>query len=111
MPKAAKATNASNGSNSINSTVSNGPRFLTLEQVSEELNVSPAQTYALVRSGSLEGLKIGGRGQWRVARADLESYISRAYREAQEFIAAHPFGAGRDPEVDEETDHLDRGRP
>ena len=44
-------------------------RFLTLGQVSEELSTSNAQIYALVRTGALRAIKIGGRGQWRVARS------------------------------------------
>lgn len=42
------------------------PRFLTLADVSEVLNTSSAQVYALVRRGDLPAIKIGGRGQWRV---------------------------------------------
>lgn len=56
-----------------------GPRFLTLVDVGEELNVSQAQVYALVRSGDLVGIQIGGRAQWRVERVKLEEYIERAY--------------------------------
>lgn len=41
------------------------PRFLTLRQVANELNVSLAQVYALVRDRSVKAVKIGGRGQWR----------------------------------------------
>ena len=43
-----------------------GPRFLQLADVAETLNISSAQVYALVRSGDLPAIKIGGRGQWRV---------------------------------------------
>jgi excisionase family DNA binding protein len=41
-------------------------RFLTLADVAEILNISASQTYALVRSGDLQGIQIGGRNQWRV---------------------------------------------
>jgi excisionase family DNA binding protein len=67
-------------------------RFLLLSDVAEILNISAAQTYALVRSGELPAVKIGGRGQWRVERSQLEAYIERAYVETRAFIAAHPFG-------------------
>ena len=50
------------------------PRFLTLDQVGEELNISRAQVYALVRTGALPAIKVGGRGQWRVERAVLEEH-------------------------------------
>lgn len=66
-------------------------RFLTLADVAEVLNISTSQTYALVRSGELEAIKIGGRGQWRVEREKLESYISRMYDQTRQFVAAHPF--------------------
>jgi excisionase family DNA binding protein len=54
-------------------------RFLTLADVAEILNVSAAQAYALVRSGDLPAIKIGGRGQWRVETTELEGYIERGY--------------------------------
>ncbi len=38
-------------------------RFLTLADVAETLNISSAQAYALVRSGDLRAIKVGGRGQ------------------------------------------------
>jgi excisionase family DNA binding protein len=61
-------------------------RVLTLTDVGEILNVSPAQTYALVRNGDLRAVKIGGRGQWRVERTELEAYIQRMYDETARFI-------------------------
>src|SRR5437764_11910383 len=73
-----------------------GPRFLQLADVAEILNISAAQTYALVRSGELPAIKVGGRGQWRVERDQLESYIQRAYTQTREFVEAHPFGRGDD---------------
>jgi excisionase family DNA binding protein len=39
------------------------PRFLQLADVAEILNISSAQAYALVRSGDLPAIKVGGRGQ------------------------------------------------
>ena len=68
------------------------PRFLTLPDVAEQLNVSAAQAYALVRSGELPAIKVGGRGQWRVEASELEGYIQRMYAETREFVNAHPFG-------------------
>jgi excisionase family DNA binding protein len=66
-------------------------RFLHLSDVAEILNISSSQTYALVRSGDLPAIKIGGRGQWRVERAELERYIERMYKETRDFVRAHPF--------------------
>ena len=66
-------------------------RFLTLADVSDVLNISSSQVYALVRNGELAAIKIGGRGQWRVERSKLEDYISRMYEQTSDFIAEHPF--------------------
>ena len=74
------------------------PRFLTLADVAETLNISAAQTYALVRSGDLPAIKIGGRGQWRVESTALEEFIARKYDETRAFVASHPFG-GADESV------------
>jgi excisionase family DNA binding protein len=58
-------------------------RFLTLADTAEILNVSASQTYALVRSGELPAIKIGGSGHWRVERTVLESYIEAKYEESR----------------------------
>ena len=65
-----------------------GPRFLTLTDVAEVLNVSLAQVKALVRSGDLRGVKIGGRGVWRVEDVELEAYIARMYTQTRESLRA-----------------------
>lgn len=82
------------------------PRFLTLNQVAEELAVSHAQAYALVRTGEIPAIKLGGRGQWRVERDRLEEFIQRLYAETQAFVREHPWPAerGGTDEVDETED-------
>lgn len=75
-------------------TVDKTPRFLQLADVAEILNISSAQVYALVRRGELRALKIGGRGQWRVAAEDVEAYIEQAYADAAKFVDDHPFVEG-----------------
>jgi excisionase family DNA binding protein len=67
-------------------------RFIQLSEVSEILDISAAQAYALVRSGELPAIKVGGRGQWRVEVSELESYIQRMYDETRTFVSSHPFG-------------------
>lgn len=64
------------------------PRFLQLADVCEILNISSAQAYALVRSGELPAIKIGGRGQWRVEAVELEEFIQRKYAETREVVRA-----------------------
>lgn len=59
------------------------PRFLTLADVTEVLNISAAQAYALVRSGELPAIQIGGRLQWRVEAQELERYIERMYAQTR----------------------------
>jgi excisionase family DNA binding protein len=66
-------------------------RFMTLTDVAELLNITASQTYALVRSGELPAIKIGGRGQWRVEAQALEDYIARMYEVTASFVAAHPL--------------------
>lgn len=61
-------------------------RFIPLTEVSEILDVSAAQAYALVRSGDLPAIKVGGRGQWRVETAELEQYIQRMYAETRDLV-------------------------
>lgn len=67
------------------------PRFLTLTDVADTLNISAAQAYALVRNGELPAIKVGGRGQWRVERNVLEKYIADMYAQTKKFVDSHPF--------------------
>ena len=60
------------------------PRFLKLTDVAEVLNVTTRQVYALVRSGDLRGIQVGGRNQWRVEDIELEDYIKRQYARSNE---------------------------
>jgi len=79
-----------------------GPRFLLISDVAEELNVSESQVYHMVRSGELPAIKIGGRGQWRVERSQLEQYIATKYRETAEWVVRNPL-VGRDPDDESST--------
>ncbi|MDO5698533.1 MAG: helix-turn-helix domain-containing protein [Dermatophilus congolensis] len=63
------------------------PRFLLLSDVCEILNISSAQAYALVRSGDLPAIRIGGRGQWRVETSELEAFIQRMYEQTRAYLA------------------------
>ena len=64
------------------------PRFLSLEDVAEELNVNMPLARALVTRGELRGIKVGARGIWRVERAELEAYIQRMYTATAESLGA-----------------------
>jgi excisionase family DNA binding protein len=61
-------------------------RYLTLADVAEILNISATQARALVRSGELPAIQVGGRGQWRVETAKLEEYIARGYERTAEAV-------------------------
>lgn len=82
-----------------------GERFLQLGEVAEILDVSVSQVYALVRSGRLRAIKIGGRGQWRVERGELEGFIARCYAETDDFVASHPY-PGTDTDLTDDEDAL-----
>jgi excisionase family DNA binding protein len=73
-------------------------RFLTLDDVAEELAISRSQAYALVRNGTLPAMKVGGRGQWRVERSRLELWIEQAHADTQRFVNEHPFTGQLDDE-------------
>lgn len=62
-------------------------RFLTLQQVCEELNVQRTTAMWLIKSRELAAIQVGGRGQWRIERAKLEEYIATAYERARADIA------------------------
>jgi len=67
------------------------PRFLTMQDVADELAVSLSQVYHMVRSGELPAIKIGGRGQWRIERARLEAYIEQKYTQTADWVKTNPL--------------------
>lgn len=71
-------------------------RMLSLAEVKDVLNVGMQTVYALLRSGELRGVQIGGRGIWRVSEDDLGAYLDRAYQETQDRIATGQISAGED---------------
>jgi len=66
------------------------PRLFTIANVATYLSVSEAQVYALVRSGELPAVKLGGRGVWRIDRHKLEEYIERLHEETKAWTKQHP---------------------
>ncbi|AYY11350.1 DNA-binding protein [Actinobacteria bacterium YIM 96077] len=66
-------------------------KLLTLADVAELLNTSSAQVYALVRSGELPAMKMGGRGQWRIDPERLRQYIDRAHEQTQDWVKQNPM--------------------
>lgn len=39
-----------------------------------------------MRQSHLRAIQVGGRGQWRVERSDLEAYIECCYAEVEQLI-------------------------
>jgi excisionase family DNA binding protein len=76
-------------------------RFLQLSDVAEVLNISASQAYALVRNRELKGIRVGGRGQWRVEVSALEDYIAQAYRSTEDYLKEHPFGSDDEASADD----------
>lgn len=72
------------------------PRFLKLTDVADILNVSSAQAYALVRSGELPAIKVGGRGQWRVESSKLEGYIQQMYEKTERMVSENTIEESAD---------------
>jgi excisionase family DNA binding protein len=66
-------------------------RFLTLEEVADELAVTRSQVYTMVRDGELPAIKIGRKGHWRVERSRLEEYITARYAETDAYVRSNPL--------------------
>jgi excisionase family DNA binding protein len=90
-PKPADEADLHHGQEDLMPTPGVEPRFYTLEDVATILNVRVAQVYALVRSGELPAVKLGGRGVWRVDRLQLEGYIERMHEQTADWARKHPL--------------------
>lgn len=67
------------------------PRYLTLQDVAAYLSTSVPQVYALVRSGELPAIKLGGRGVWRVDRNKLDAFLEDLETKTADWAKAHPL--------------------
>jgi excisionase family DNA binding protein len=54
--------------------------WLTVEQVSAELQVTPATVREWLRSGRLIGANLGGRTGWRIKRRDMDAFVEAHMR-------------------------------
>ena len=64
------------------------PQFLTLADVADILAISASQARAMVRSGELPAIQIGGRGQWRVEKARFEQWVEQRHQETAQAVRA-----------------------
>lgn len=62
-------------------------RFLSLADITEILQVPMSTVRALVRSGEIRAIQVGGKGTWRVEREEFEAYIQRCYEQTDARIA------------------------
>lgn len=73
--------------------MSSQKRFLAVPDVAETLNVTVRQVRALLHSGELRGIQVGGRGIWRIEAQELEDYIVRQYDRTAASVAEDQFSA------------------
>jgi excisionase family DNA binding protein len=66
-------------------------RFLTIEQVAQELNVGEPLVRSMLKTGELRGIQVGGRGAWRIGITDLEAYIEQAYQRTAKKVTSGEF--------------------
>lgn len=52
-------------------------QLLTVEQVSERLQVNEQTVRRWLREGELTGVPFGGRTGWRVSEEDLQAFLDR----------------------------------
>ena len=55
-------------------------RFLTPADVAEVLAVTPSQVLKYLRDRELRGMKLPGKGEWRIEATELERFIEARYR-------------------------------
>lgn len=81
-------------------------RFLTLDRVAEELGITRAHAYAMVRRGEVPAIKVGGGGHWRIERSALEEYIVAGYEAARSLVNADlPLRSARDDAFGTQPSH------
>lgn len=77
-----------------NTDASRPGRFLTIRQVAAELATRESMIRALIHSGELPAMQVGGRGLWRIERVKLEEYIAAAYARADADIRRGDVASG-----------------
>jgi hypothetical protein len=60
-----------------------------------------ADSFALLKTGELRAIQVGGRGMWRIGINDLEDYIAEAYRRTGERIASGEIVDDAEPDADD----------
>ena len=79
-------------------TPKDSPRFLKIKDVALELATTDSQIYAVLRTGELRGIQIGGRKQWRIERTELERWINERYQQTKKNLANLPESLDGEPD-------------
>lgn len=61
-------------------------QFYTLADIAEILAISASQARAMVRSGELPAIQVGGRGQWRVEKARFQEWVELRHQETAQAV-------------------------
>lgn len=61
-------------------------QFYTLSDVAELLQISASQARAMVRSGELPAIQVGGRGQWRIEIARFREWVELSHQRTAEAV-------------------------
>jgi excisionase family DNA binding protein len=56
------------------------PRFLTVQEVADQLRVSTMTVYRLIKGGELRAMRVGK--SYRLREEDIDAYLAKAYTEA-----------------------------
>ena len=67
------------------------PNFLTVEEVAEQLRLSPSRVYELIHNRALGHHRMGSaRGAIRVAETDLQAFLADSHVERESVIPSTP---------------------
>lgn len=59
-----------------NKNIQTDTKYLTVEEVSDTLNIHPETTRRYLKKAQIKGFKLpGGAGDWRIASSDLQKFI------------------------------------
>ena len=64
--------------------------LLNVKQVQDTLGVSERTVFRLIKSGELHGFKVGR--EWRFEPSDIDDYIERQRRKAEQLISSQGEG-------------------
>jgi excisionase family DNA binding protein len=57
--------------------------LLTVNQVSQRLNVHPETVGQWLREGRIKGMTLGRRGNWRIEPSAVDAFLAKRRRESE----------------------------